>query len=222
MTAPAVRYTDLLRFGLRVGDAKRLALGMANHHHPLSITEEEFAFIRAHVASRRYRSAYELATGFGVSACAIGLGLREGGGGTLLSVDSYIEERFNLATAYQNAAQQVHPDADGLRIAKQLRDHFGLGDIVRFELGWSPDDIPRLLGARSLDFVFIDGAHFDEHVRADVASIRDRLRRPYTIMLHDSADLTQGTMDMFSEWFGVEMTRPELKRSFHLGMFEVA
>ncbi|MGE0289046.1 MAG: class I SAM-dependent methyltransferase [Bradyrhizobium sp.] len=215
-----VKYTDLLHFGLRIADEHQVALGMVNHHHPFSITEDEFAFIGNHVRSRGYRSAYEVATGFGVSAAAIGLGL-QARGGKLLSVDAYIEEAMGHASAYRGRRRECHHGSDGMRIAEQLRAHFGLTDTVEFRVGWSPDDIPHLLGERTLDFAFIDGGHFEHQVLADVEVIRDRMVPPFTVMLHDTGAIAEPVLTAIRGWLGVPMVRPRLAHTYHLGMFEV-
>lgn len=212
-------YHDLLQYDLRIGDHNAMSLAMKNHFHPFSITEDEFNFIRKHIASKHYKSGYELATAFGLSSCAIGLGLKASGG-KLISVDAYIEEQVNLAWGYPTDHKQTFEDSDGYKTALKLRKHFSLEDTVEFHVGWSPDDIPKILGDRKLDFAFIDAAHFDENLLADVSVIKDLLIPPFTVMIHDTHSFNAATFSTIADWLGTNLVKPHIPRSFNLGYFE--
>lgn len=212
-----ITYHELVQYGL-IRDPNHTGLNMANHVHPISITEDEFNFIRDYVAARKYKSGYEVATAFGVSACALGLGLLPNGG-KLVSVDAYIEEQYNYCLGYLDK-KQTYENSDGWRVAHQLRKHFGLEATIDFRVGWSPDDIPAILGDRKLDIVFIDALHKDRNLLDDVRVIKDRLEPPFTLMLHDSHAFAPGTLGLISEWMGAKMVQPKLPHSWNIGYFE--
>jgi predicted O-methyltransferase YrrM len=216
-----INYNNLLAYDLQFHDNDRVSLSMKWHFHPVSITEDEFRFIRDFIKDHGYRSGYEVATAFGVSSCAIGLGLKANGG-SLISMDCYIEEQYNYATLYQGVERELYPEADGLKIAQKLRTHFDLEDTVEFVVGWSPDDVPAVLGDRQLDFVFIDAAHFDVNLLADIDSIRDRLMPGATVMIHDVPAFSDKTFSTVNEWLGVEIVKPFLHRSYGLGYWTKA
>lgn len=207
-------YQSLLRYGLRIADEGRVALGMLDHTpHPCSITEDEFNFIRDYVAARGCRSGYELGTGFGISACAIGLGLRPSGG-RLVSMDCYAEEVVNLAGEYPRHPA-VNPRSDGYRIAGELLRHFGLTETVTLRVGVSPEDAPK----GPFDFVFLDGSHFDECLALDVDAIKRELMPRCTVMVHDLRCFYWG-VGALAEQLGCKMVTADLPRTFGLGYFE--
>ena len=145
---------------------------------PLSISAEEIEHIGMLIEKHNLKCGYELATAFGVSAVAAGLGFLKTGG-KLLSVDAYIEEMYNDAGIYKGK-QEIFKEARGLKSAKFLRNHFGLDNVITFEVGWSPTDIPTLAQKflkkdEKFDYVFIDAGHFEDQILADIQAIL-----PYT------------------------------------------
>jgi predicted O-methyltransferase YrrM len=211
-------YKDLLQYNLRIDDENLNYLGMINHHHPLSITENEFYFIKDYVSKKQYKSAYEVATGFGISACAIGLGLKTSGG-KLISMDAYIEEKVNLAWGYQHTSKETYQDSDGYKTAISLRKHFNLEDTIKYYVGWSPDDVNDILGNKKLDFAFIDAAHFDSNLLMDIEVIKDRMVTPFTVMLHDTQAFSKETLNIIGNWFNTELILPKIQKSFNLGYY---
>lgn len=206
---------ELLQYGLEIANSNKMSLRMKNHHHPISITEDEFFFIKDYVAQRNYLLAYEIATGFGVSSCAIGLGMPFG---KVISCDSYIEEQFNLASAYQTLQKEIYKNSDGYRTALQLSKHFGLN--IDYKIGWSPA-IDEVLGEFRPDFAFIDAAHYDKNLLVDIAAIYHRMSKPYTIMIHDVGAFSEFTIKTLELFLGVKMILPTITRSYGIGYFQV-
>jgi predicted O-methyltransferase YrrM len=161
---------------------------MANHIHPLSITQDEFDFIRQLVIERKAMRGFEVATAFGMSALAAALGFRETGG-KIVTMDAYIEERYGNAEAYRGAAKGVMGGSDGFTVANFFVETFGLSPHMRLKVGWSPDDTATTLtyefGDGKLDYVFIDAGHWDEAVIADLWAIRPFVRTGTLILIHD-------------------------------------
>lgn len=210
-------FDELLKYGLTVCNEDLRALCMTGNGCPVSITEEEFRFITTFVAANGYTNGYELATGFGISTCAIGLGLKANGG-KIISVDAYIEEKSGSWDNYQDK-KKTHTDSKGFKMASTLVKHFNLENEVELQVGWSPDDIPEILEGYTIDFAFIDGAHFDQNVLDDINVIRPNLITPFTVMLHDIKAFSKGTLDTISGWLGTEIQYPRLSKTWGIGYY---
>lgn len=213
-------YAKLVGNSVRWADRDKLALRMNGYAFPVSITEDEFGWIRDYVREHKFKSAYELGTGFGLSACAIGLGLR-GHGGKLVTMDCYSEERYDSAGSHPRPCD-VNSNSDGRHIAEELLTRFELTDVVELKFGISPEGVAEVLGDRLLDLAFIDGAHFDDQLLDDVWAIWDRLSAPFTVMLHDVRCFKQDTLDAIGERLGAKMAMVDVPRTFTLGYYEVS
>jgi len=165
------------------------ALRMGNHHHPVSIKQCEARYINSFIKRHNLTAGYEVATAFGVSGLYAALAFKETGG-LLVTMDSYIEEHFNEATAYSSANKgDYSPSADGKRSALFLADHFELPMSIK--VGWSPDDVPDVMEDFSMydtgiDYVFIDAMHNDDAVIADFDAIASHVCTGFAIFLHDT------------------------------------
>lgn len=188
-------YEEIIELGEREESPVRYAwasgaraLRMADHANPVSITEREFQFIREYIARRKLLRGYEIATGFGVSAIAAGLGMREHGG-RLVTMDSYQEERVNAWNGYDIYRREAYGDAEGLWSVQYLVEALGLQDTVFARVGWSPVDtgvaLDDVFGDEKLDYVFIDGAHRENAFLRDLDSVRGRLGRGAALFFHD-------------------------------------
>jgi hypothetical protein len=166
-------------------------IGMAHRHHPLSISPVEFDYLGDFVRRHGLRRGYEVATAFGVSALALGLGFRRTGG-RLVTMDAYVEEHHGHCDAYRGGAAEVYAHSDGYRSVTDLIRRYGLQEHVFATIGWSPTDTERCLRTvfrlerEPLDLVFIDGGHFPEQVIRDLESIRPYLAGRFAVFLHDN------------------------------------
>jgi predicted O-methyltransferase YrrM len=165
--------------------------------HPISISEEEFHFIRKVIETNNLTRGYEVATAFGISALAAGLGFKNTNG-QLLTIDSYIEEQYEWAHGYKDK-KEVHHNSLGYQTAKYLHNYFGVGNIIHCNVGWSPDDVSAIIDRSNLnnfDFIFIDGHHTDEGLRNDFSAIWPYVNKQRFICLfHDIArpeDMSEG------------------------------
>lgn len=178
-----------VQYELAPGDyGLRKNLKMTNHDFPYSIRPTEFNFLKNLVIDYDLKNGYEVATAFGISTTALGLGFKETGG-KLVSMDAYVEEGVNSYWSYQNQNPTLYYDTDGYKSAQYLIEHFGLKDNVFLEIGWSPNDTERSIRkhiTEPLDFVFIDCGHFPEQLIKDLESIRPLLAPEYIIVLHDN------------------------------------
>ena len=188
------------------------SLRMANHPMPLSIKEDEFKFLRDYIIKHDLKRGYEVATAFGVSTMACGLGFKETGG-KLVTMDAYIEEQYDSCTDYR-ADKATYQDADGWKSVNFLIEHYGLQDVVTPTVGGSPEDTRSRLSTvfdlekDKLDFVFIDALHYDEAVIADLESIRDLLADKYVLFLHDVHCFGSDVVNHLLNNFGQTWTTP--------------
>jgi predicted O-methyltransferase YrrM len=166
-------------------------MGMKGYDFPRSIYVHEFDYLKNLVIDYNLKSGYEVATAFGLSALALGLGFKETGG-KLVTMDAYIEESQieieDYIIRYRNEGSNTVTDAMGYKSANYLMEYFRLKDVVKVEIGYSPIDVGRILGKnidKKLDFAFIDAGHFPEQVIKDLQAIIPFLGDEYVIALHD-------------------------------------
>jgi predicted O-methyltransferase YrrM len=74
---------------------------MTHQSYPMSIREVEFNYLRDIVIRYNLKSGLEVATAFGVSSVACGLGFKQNGG-KLITVDAYIEESLDNPHSFGN------------------------------------------------------------------------------------------------------------------------
>jgi len=165
---------------------------------PYSLTDEEGLILYTIIKENGLASAYEVATAFGYSTLFIALALRATGG-TLVTLDAYIEEaREDFDYPFEDVRKHTvalrerlrHGDAgwpDGYRFADESLTALHLRDLVRLEVGISPDDVSQVLGDRPLDFALIDGGHHHGQPSRDLLAILDRLSgEKVAVFFHDA------------------------------------
>lgn len=166
-------------------------LRMSHRDVPLSILEPEFNYIKDIIVSSNCKTGFEVATAFGISALAAGLGFKETGG-KLLTMDAYIEENSADPNAYRGANKALYKDSMGYKSVSYLREKFNLEDNLVAECGWSPDDIAPLIeqhfGSTKLDYVFIDSGHFPEQLREEVNVLSKFIHKNTIFLFHDVYD----------------------------------
>lgn len=168
------------------------SLKMKDQWHPFSIKVREFEFIKNFVINNDLRLGYEVATAFGISATAAGLGFAETGG-RLVTMDAYIEEQYGECGAYAHKGKEVYgTDSKGWRSMQNLIKYFALEDHVFPKIGWSPDDaLEKIneeidLSSNKLDYAFIDGLHTEGQVIKDTQVIEPYIdRNHFAIFYHD-------------------------------------
>lgn len=182
-------------------------LKMTNHDNPYSITLSEFEFMRDFIQRHKLRRGFECATAFGISALAAGLGFKETYG-TLVTIDAYIEEKYNKAKAYRGKREVNDDDPDGLKSVKWLSSAYDLQDVIMPSIGWSPDDVPAAIvehygTVNKLDFVFLDAGHWDEAGVNDIAAIRPfiSLDKPFAMFMHDASNFKEPFWTTFNFLF---------------------
>jgi len=207
---------------------KNGSLKMRKHHHPVSIMIAEFEAIKRCVIECNAQNAFEVATAFGISSIAIGMGLKETGG-KLVTMDAYIEEKYNSCGGYHPTNYEVNEkDPDGLKCVKYLVKKFGLQNHVYPTVGFSPVDTEKNLetvfdlSKDKIDFAFIDAGHFDEAVRRDLLSIKPFLAPNAYILLHDVHCFNKSFPEFLMEHFGCsyEIIVPFEKGGYNLAILK--
>lgn len=169
------------------GNSDKLSLCIKNHPNPVSITETEFKYLYDYIIKHNYKNGYELATAFGISALAAGLALKQNGG-RLISIDSYIEEKYNDAGGYHDK-KDIVTNSDGYKTATYLINKFNCNDTVTLKIGRSPDNIEEILSGYltddKLDYVFIDAEHRDQAIIQDLTVLLPHISPNATIFAHD-------------------------------------
>jgi hypothetical protein len=218
---PYEKFTD--QWGNQVN-----RLRMKGVPSPLSIMEREFNFIKDFVSEGKFLFAYEIATGFGISSLAIGLGLKPHKG-RLLTLDAYIEEYYDSGHSYEHRYGETFSNMNGWKSVKFLIEHYGLEETIFPRIGWSPEDVrPRLwdifdLRTDRLDFVFIDGGHFHDWVVRDIDAIYNILADEFVIMLHDRTMFDDRLTEFLVERFGsdsVEVPGTAYPNGCHLAIID--
>jgi predicted O-methyltransferase YrrM len=182
-------------------------ISMSNHNFPLSVRYDEFEFLKNLVVKYNLKSGFELATAFGVSTIALGVGFKQTGG-NLVTMDAYVEERENVYTQ-EYADTSTNFDSDGFKSVNYLIEHFRLKDVVNPQIGWSPVDVKNVVenhSRKSFDFLFLDGGHSPGQIILDLYAIRPFLEKEYVIVLHDYFDnvYTPEVMDIIRFLFRKE------------------
>ena len=198
-----------------------ICLKMTTHHHPWSVTEQEFLHFGDFIRRHNLVSGFELATAFGISGTGAALGFKDTGG-SLLTMDAYIEEKFNNAIGYTDLREVNLADPDGLASLRWLMSTFDLQRVVSPTIGWSPDDVPRTvintIGAqKKFDFVFLDAGHWDNAGINDIAAIRPfvDIKKPFAFFIHDTSEFSEKFFGLFSELYGVPVKKiPGLKETW--------
>lgn len=206
---------------LKMFDGDRRSIHMVKHDTPVSITEAEFQFIHDFIVNQGYHTAYECATGFGMSACAIGLAMRVNRG-HLQTIDSYVEEQFNQPMTYEDKTFEVFQNSDGYKVAQQLLKYFDIEGFVTLNIGSSPADVPEILKDISIDFAFIDAFHQIDNLTKDIEVIIPYLSKEASVMIHDAHTFQDGHLNHLASMMKMHYRRVSeipIDKTYNLGIF---
>lgn len=181
-------YKELVKSGIyEVADPEINNLKFTDHKYPWSISNDEFNFVFSHIKQMGYKAGYDLATGCGISALAMGLALKDNGG-RLVTMDAYVEE--NSGELYYEV--ESFPKSVGYKRFLKLIKRFRLSGVVRAEVGCSPQHTSDRLGRTydlstdKLDVVFIDAMHDDKSLVEDFEATFPYLDSKFTLFIHDA------------------------------------
>lgn len=138
--------------------------GMAS---PISMGEDELALLAALVELVQPERAFMIGNAFGLSGAVLARALA-GCGGTLTTLDA--------------ASEGDGPRCDA--VARQLREHLGLEETWRIEIGWSPLDVPRVV-EEPVQLCIIDGEHSHPQVTRDLEACLPHLTDDAVVVWHD-------------------------------------
>lgn len=160
---------------------------MVGHSVPYSVMQKEWDFLHNIVVDNNLKRGFELATAFGVSGSAIGTAMKKTGG-KLVTMDAYVEEKYNNAGTYEKFEKQVYDTSDGYKSVKYLIKKLDVENHMVAEIGWSPDDVDTIITrnfTEKLDFVFLDAGHFDHQMIKDIEAIKPHLAEKFVFVFHD-------------------------------------
>jgi predicted O-methyltransferase YrrM len=162
---------------------------------PHSCTDEEGLMLYFTIVENDFKSGFEIATAFGYSTAYLGLAFQKTGG-KCISLDCYIEE-FKEDYLYNeneliSASEKIRSEIKsgklpvGLDTAKSSAKRLGVEDLIDFKVGLSPNDVPKVIGERKIDFAFIDGGHFGEQPTKDFLAVLPYLSDKCAVLFHDN------------------------------------
>jgi predicted O-methyltransferase YrrM len=162
---------------------------------PHSCTDEEGLMLYFTIVENDFKSGFEIATAFGYSTSFLGLAFQKTGG-KCISLDCYIEE-FKEDYLYNeseliSASEKIRLEIEsgklpvGLDMAKNIAKRLGVENVIDFKVGLSPNDVPKVIGERKIDFAFIDGGHFGEQPTKDFLAVLPYLSDKCAVLFHDN------------------------------------
>jgi predicted O-methyltransferase YrrM len=162
---------------------------------PYSCTDEEGLMLYFTIVENDFKSGFEIATAFGYSTSFLGLAFQKTGG-KCISLDCYIEE-FKEDYLYNeseliSASEKIRSEIDigklpvGLDMAKNIAKRLGVENVIDFKVGLSPNDVPKVIGERKIDFAFIDGGHFGDQPTKDFLAVLPYLSDKCAVLFHDN------------------------------------
>jgi predicted O-methyltransferase YrrM len=162
---------------------------------PYSCTDEEGLMLYFTIVENDFKSGFEIATAFGYSTSFLGLAFQKTGG-KCISLDCYIEEfkedyLYNESELF-SASEKIRSEIDigklpvGLDMAKNIAKRLGVENVIDFKVGLSPNDVPKVIGERKIDFAFIDGGHFGEQPTKDFLAVLPYLSDKCAVLFHDN------------------------------------
>lgn len=141
-------------------------------NRPVSISRVEALILSNLVSLSQVQTIFEVGSGVGYSAVCLALGLA-------------VTNRQGLVISLDNFTEGKAKPGDLSAIAQHLLDIVGLGPLVRFVYGTSPDDLPALLQGTHVDVAFIDGNHHGNQPLRDYRGLLPFLRGRSLLLFHD-------------------------------------
>lgn len=209
----------------------KLELSGAHHAHyavkyvgkigPISISQNEFNFVRDYIKTKRPLSCLELGTGCGISTLAIALGLKNTDS-KLLTIDSYSEE---LLGKQPDKNFPINHEAAGKRFLDWALHQFDLEDTVYNVVEVFSNCEPVLEDYGSFDFVMIDSTKSSENFIETVKFILPHLHSNFSMIIHDTHTFDKRAEEYLRAEFGVSYKLihefGQEKQEFPLALLEV-
>ena len=138
---------------------------------PVSVSSSEAYFLTNIVLLSGVTNILEIGTGFGYSAMWLALGLLFGKRrGTVITLDNYTEGGLGH---------------EGLRAAQTMAQRLGVGYLIEFAEGSSPEGVPLVVDQRSVDMAFVDANHHGTHPVDDYVAVKRFLGESSVLLFHD-------------------------------------
>jgi predicted O-methyltransferase YrrM len=180
---------------------------LQSHELPVSINEPEFNYMKDFIIKHCLKTGVELATGTGISALSIGLGMKETGG-SLMSMDAYLEEQTQQQPIH-TTGKSVYMNSNCYIVATYMKELYNLQGIVNFKIGLSPHDLKKEIENLNskVDFVFLDCPKDDDDYERDIRAIYPYLSDKYAIFIHDTHTYKGYADKINMELFGKTFTK---------------
>jgi hypothetical protein len=147
------------------------------------------------IVENDFKSGFEIATAFRLQHIVSRISISKNGG-KCISLDCYIEE-FKEDYLYNeseliSASEKIRLEIEsgklpvGLDMAKNIAKRLGVENVIDFKVGLSPNDVPKVIGERKIDFAFIDGGHFGEQPTKDFLAVLPYLSDKCAVLFHDN------------------------------------
>lgn len=189
-------------------------LKMKHLNFPVGMKENEINFLYKTIIENNLKSGFEIATGFGASAYGIGMAFKQTNG-KLITMDAYIEEDIQDPNGYKAHLEYLNEkEPDGFKSVNQIIKVAGLENHVKAVIGFSPQDVKPTLekeSVKELDFVLIDGGHWDEAVIRDFDTIQPYLTDNAWVFLHDVHCLSYSLTHIRDRFGSNIITPPECR-----------
>lgn len=139
---------------------------------PVSVSRAEGRALLFLAKLMNAQCAFEVGTAFGYSALMIAAGISAGRGrGWVCSLDAQLEGEIGER---------------GVNFARKWSVKLGLQDTLHFAKGYSPQDVPKIVGNRRIDLLFIDGNHREQQPLLDLKATFPFLANDAVIAWHDA------------------------------------
>jgi predicted O-methyltransferase YrrM len=200
------------------------SIKLVERDFPWSLLEDEFNYLKNIIIKNDLVSGYEVATGFGISSLAAGLGFKETGG-RLLTIDAYVEEHLNQPNAGKefDYFKNEEEDAIGYASIKQLIKEYSLQSHISPEIGWSPDDVDDLIEKNNFiifDYVFIDSGNWDDRLINDFNAVYPYIDKDrFFVAFHDSQTLSDEVVETITDKMGVQHQIISVEKHYNTMIF---
>jgi predicted O-methyltransferase YrrM len=142
---------------------------LKGEQYPISVGEDECMAFGRLVRGMRPEHCFIIGNAFGLSSAYIAHVMKQHGGKTVVTLDDQSEGNGQRCA----------------KIAQELADRVGVGDILTNKKGRSPENTKEAAGDRKYDLIFIDGLHRHPQVTYDFDGVQPIAEDRTVFVWHD-------------------------------------